>query len=123
MKHANLKVNKALVMCCGSAKLQSTFTIGLLKTSSCVVSMRQFKTQWNWKQMVTKCLMFGDCCCYLKTRNIPARYTASSGKPECCCIYQQTYKTTQCLKIRYFILTERWRFRVLLRPVCLSSST
>jgi hypothetical protein len=120
MEHANLKVNRALVMYCRSTKLRSTFTIGLLETSSCVVSMRQFQTQWTWKKE-TKCVIYAECCCYLKTRKIPARCTASSGTLECFCIYQQTYKTKQCLKVIYFSLTERGRFSVLLRPVCLSS--
>jgi len=31
-------------------KWRSAFTIGLLKTSRYVVSMRQFKTPWDWKQ-------------------------------------------------------------------------
>lgn len=122
MKHANLKVNGAFVMYCSPIKLRSIFTIWLLKTSSCVVSIRQFKTQWDRKKMVTKCVMFGKRCCYLKTRKIPARCAASPGTLECCCIYQQTYKTTQCLKITYFSLTERGRFPLLLRPVSLSSS-
>jgi hypothetical protein len=52
--------------------------------------------------MVTKYVMYAECCCDLKTRNIPSRYTASFGTLEFCCIYQQTYKATECFKIVYF---------------------
>lgn len=44
MIRENLKANRAPAMYCGSVKLRSTFTVGLLKTSSGVVSMTQVQT-------------------------------------------------------------------------------